>query len=189
VRGDASRDIGCRRVSWRGGGYTLQCTANEKPTHEHTLGAGCNKQIPRYHPNCLALPPPPRRARRVGAEATLCEHRTERPAGVSHAWAGMRSMPCPQITGGLPAGATGHVAGEPDGFCRMHGVGPASRSGGLQCAEPEGGFHVARDAGLTLSPVRCDPRRVYSSLATSLFAMCQVYAGRGGDVKGGSDAV
>jgi hypothetical protein len=95
----------------------------------------------------------------------------------------------PSDNGGLPAGATGHVAGEPDGFCRMHGVGPASRSGGLQCAEPEGGFHVARDAGLTLSPVRCDPRRVYSSLATSLFAMCQVYAGRGGDVKGGSDAV
>lgn len=42
-------------------------------------------------------------------------------------------------------------------------------------AGPEGGFRIASDAGLAPIPSSLHPRDAYLSLATSLFAMCQVY--------------
>ncbi len=75
----------------------------------------------------------------------------------------------PSDNGGRPAGATGRGGGyAPAAFVPRRGSADSKRRarGGL----PRGG-----DTGLALSPARCDPHGVYSSLATTLFAICQVY--------------
>ncbi len=161
---------------------------NNKPAAS-TCSGRADRSDPRYHPNWSD--PACRRTTWSGGRgegASLTEHGTPRVAphrqrpGASDAVNVPRSMPYPTITEGgrwmlLAAGPSLTTCPQLEA-CGVPGAAFAPRRDPADSTMPDlRAASVPRAMpGFHLTPALCDARGAYWSLATRLFAMCQVYA-------------
>lgn len=171
------------RASWRAGQSRRGEAANAKARPERTLGAGLYHQRSAVPP-CWSAPSRrglhtgalPERGRPMGAPLSVGTEASRHvrrgpPEGCVRA-VGWRSMPCPALTVGGRRSLLASIRGDP----LAADVRSASRPGRLRdgCRARGRLPRGARRRARTVSPARCARRRVYWSLATTLFVMCQV---------------